>query len=216
MNTTLEELRQMVRWRTDNPGDNISDEELNAYINYALGEMDDALNKTHGNHKVETEDLTISDGYSSLPSDCLSILAVSDINGSNEYPLTQFSLQQPIYQGNYCREPQWQRRGQRLYMRNFSGTQVRVYYVPKFEKLTSDSDELPDYMNFQDWIEMVVCDVAAKINHKYDLDPSMWLQMKQMQVQRIKEANTPRDQGPALSMSKNGRSRFSRGRGIIR
>lgn len=211
---TLLQLRDAVRQRSDMVNSTfVSDAELNSYINQSAFEFYDLLITVYENYfmappiQFQTDgsmQFALPDGvlYSAAPkfyklmgvdlglaqnNNAWLTLKRFDFIERNKYIYPQltsnylgvFNLRYEVVGGNLMFIPT-----------PSAGQYIRVWYIPVFQTLTSDSDTLD---GISGWTEYVICDGSIKCGQKEETDVSVLMAQKQALLKRIEEAASNRD-----------------------
>ena len=217
---TLLQLRTAVRERADmvNSGF-ISDSELTSYINQSAYELYDILIEKYGDDyfvKLPVPTST-TDGTSTtfaLPDDFYKLLGVDlavsmpdwwvtlkpfEMAERNRFALRNF---QSFYGLSNLR---YKLAGDSIWFSPMpaAGQIFRLWYVPRWTELSSDSDTLD---GISGWTEYVVVDAAIKCLQKEESDVSVLLLQKKGLLDRIEIAAGNRDAGMVHTVSDTMRS----------
>ena len=215
MSITLEQLRLEARQRADMENSEfISDSELNSYINNSIAELHDIIIQAYGgDYYIKDVEFTTSGSASSyelstvIPDDDFYKLRGLDakLNNTHWFTLTPFTFNERN------RDQQILERLGVAYIRyrlvgstiRFTpvpddNIAVRVWYIPKAQVLSSDSDIYDDINGFA---EYVIVDAAIKMMQKEESDVSVLFAQKQALKRRIEEAANNRDAGMGESVS---------------
>ena len=175
MATTLSEIKTRCRQAVDSENDSsISDSELTNYINASLADLYEIVLSAYTNDYFTVySGITTVSGTSDYPLDesIYKVIGVDLNDGGTNWTLQKFSYQERNkYQGTTL-NPAY---GTSFYRYRDSAGFIKltptptathnltVWFTPKLEKLTEDTDEVSS--NFLDiWVEYVVMDVSVKI-----------------------------------------------------
>lgn len=221
--TTLAVLRTRVRQRAHIENSQVvTDAEINDMLNMSLSMLDDLLIDTYADYKLTTAQLTITqavDGYNNMtvPNDFCKLRGVDRQVSGNwmtldnyEFPKrNQFSFPVINFVYGYL-DVYYKLQGQQVEIIPAANSQAtyRLWYIPQYVPLISDSDTLQPYMDTQAWCEYAVVDVCAKILIKQYLDPSFFLAQKAELKDHIINTAKPRDAGPPKRVQN---TRYNRG-----
>ena len=202
---TLLELRTESRQRADQENsDFISDAELTGYINASYGEWYDIIVSRFEDYFTLDVELTIASGSSTLtlPTDFHKLRGVDfKLSNNDFYNLQKFNFNQRNVYSNRNLTRIATNRFNRVYRiigssdvqvlpeDNAPGT-YKLWYVPIFTPLVSDSDTVNGYNG---WEEYIIVDAAIKMMQKEESDVSVLMVQKQALLERIQSAAQNRD-----------------------
>lgn len=213
--TTLSDLISQARLLSNmEESQFVTDAELTTYLNWGLSALDDLIVTLFEDYKKTSVQATITtpvDGYNSfpLPVDFLKGRGLDRQFGGVWHTMNRsgmpgrnsgqafggvFSVGPHSYRiedSKVIIEP-WQ---------NCTGV-YQLHYIPRFVPLVNTTDTVQDYMNQQSWCQFAVIDCVIKILAKQDMDASQWVMQKNDLYQRITNAASIRDAGPAMSAEK--------------
>lgn len=212
---TLEQLRDAVRQRSDMVNSNfISDAELNSYINQSYFELYDLLVQKYGDNYYVADPLQFEcDGESQqypLPNgtnydgaapfykllgvdlqlanqnDSFVTIRPFNFSDRNRYAVPNF---QSFYGVTNLR---YRLNGDNLWLTPIpaAGQTIQVWYVPRLETLTNDSDTCD---GISGWTEYIIVDACIKCLTKEESDPSVFMAQKEALIRRIESAGENRD-----------------------
>jgi len=202
----LQDLRLAARRRADMENSSfISDAEFNDMINASAQELYDLISSKYGedyNLKKWSLSTVANQEEYQLPSDFYKLRGIDWKYAPQEFvTLKPFTFAE---RNRYRTTSGWNsatRANARYRVQGntlvflpipLTAHQLDVWYLPKFELLTSDSDELDGVNGFE---EYVIVDVAIKALQKEESDVQILLIQKQQLAQRIIEMAGARDAG---------------------
>lgn len=203
---TLLELRDQIRQRADIVrSQHQTDAEINGYINASIRELRDLLIQKFGeDYFASTSNITTvanTDTYT-LPSDFFKLLGVDLQVATNEFiTLKPFMFSERnqyntnILRGAYGSQyTRYRIQGNSIILRPIptSTVTIKLWYVPMFTTLGSDSDT---WDGFNGWEEYVVVDGTIKAKAKEESDIQIEAAQKSALVKRVEEAAGNRDAG---------------------
>lgn len=200
--TTLAELREKVRERADQQTSQfISDSELNGYINNSYAELYDILVASFEDYYSKLVNFTIASGDSNyaIPSDCYKIRGIDlSYDGTNWVNVARYNFAERNRIGARTRinvgllGVNYRLLGGNLEFipEDRAPGNYRLWYIPRYTALTSDSSILSDVLDFEEYI---IVDSAIKCMIKEESDPSMLVMAKQGLKQRIDAMAANRD-----------------------
>lgn len=207
MATTLSDLKDRVRQRADKVNSTwLADAELTSYINASYAELYDLLVTTYEDYFITgptSFTLSTSDaGVYSLPSDFYKLKGVDFQTGGDwitVYPHTWDDRNNSRISRRYTSAGDTER-SYRMIGSNLriepsdaaTGT-YRLWYVPAYTALSSDTDEIDSIISRNNWEEYIVVDAAAKVLQKEESDASGVLFAKDQLRKRIEGSATDRD-----------------------
>jgi hypothetical protein len=201
---TLSSLRTQIRQRCDMENSSfVSDSELNSYINASYAELYDLLVSRFEDYFTTTTTATVTAGNSSfaVPSDFYKLRGVDRQIGSsdNYYALLKFNFSERNWRNRRLNRALF---GQsninyrligdtvELLPEDHAAGTYRLWYVPAFTTLSSDSDTL-DGVN--GWEEYIVVDACIKCLEKEESSTTSFERQKQKLEMRIEEMASNRD-----------------------
>lgn len=201
---TLAQLKTQIRERADMENSTfISDTELLSYINLSYAELYDLLVSRFEDYYTLSTNLTISSGSSvALPTDFYKLRGVDlrlDSSGNSWSAVPKFNFNnRNTRSANVSRllsgqfNTSYRIVGSDLHMvptDNATGT-YRLWYVPVYTPLASDSDTL-DGVN--GWEEYIIVDAAIKMLAKEESSTTHLDQQKQALIDRVEQMAQNRD-----------------------
>ncbi len=202
---TLQFLRDQSRARADMEQSGfISEAELDAYINSGAQELYDLLTTKFEDYYLTDVELPAvgPDYVIDVPADFYKLrgvdVQVSDGTWATAMPFTfqeRNRLQNPlIYPQAEQTTVMYRLRGNKIQFLGNTGSpmNVRLWYVPIFEKLVAGTDEI-DGVN--GWEEYIILDTAIKMLAKEESDPRVLMAQKAAMRQRIEDTAANRDAG---------------------
>ena len=201
---TLAQLRTSIRSRCDMENSEfISDAELLDYINGSYAELYDILVSRFEDYYTTTASATISSGSTSfsVPADFYKLRGLDRQIGSSSdyYDVPKFTFNERNWRNNQVTRL---RHGQlnvnyRLINNNIevlpanqaAGT-YRIWYVPTYTALASDSDTV-DGVN--GWEEYIIVDACIKCLEKEEGNTATFARQKKELLKRIEEMASMRD-----------------------
>jgi hypothetical protein len=188
--------------------------ELNAWVNAAAGELYDLLVSKFADYFTKSIALTTVAGQEqyALPDEFYKLVGVDLVIGGRSGTLDPFPFHErnryrnASLSGGYQTKPRYWLRGSQgsggaflhLLPVPAAGLSGTIWYVPKRTPLVLETDTL-DGMN--DYEDLVVFEVAARLAAKEEGDPSPWLMKKAEVKQRIEIAAQERDEGSAARIT---------------
>lgn len=185
---TLLELKTRARERADMENSTfISDSELSSFINSSYAELHDLVVSSFEDYHTKEVSLTVASGASeiTLPSDFYKFRGLDrEFNTGEYYAVKQFNFRErnvrnrSLITSTYGTvDVQYRLVGSTIQLTpetHASGT-YRLWYIPTFTRLTSDTDTL-DGVN--GWEELVVIGAAIKMLDKEESDVSVLMKEK--------------------------------------
>jgi hypothetical protein len=206
---TLADLKLRARERADMVNSNfISDSELNSFVNSAYSELYDLIVSRFEDYYTTSTSATVASGASSipLPSDFYKFRGLDRaINAStgDYYSVDKFNF----------RERNSRNRGLLTSTRGVTSVEYRLvgsvieltpensapgtyklWYVPTFTRLTTDTDTVDGINGYEEYI---VVDAAIKMLSKEESDVSVLVAEKRVLAQRIEDMAQQRDMDQA-------------------
>lgn len=198
---TLAQLRTQARQRADMVySQNISDAELNVYLNSSACELYDLLVCDYEDYYLTSVNFTLAngDGYT-LPSDFYKLRGLDFSSGGNWIALDSFNFNERNRNGNLPYTSTYAGLKYRILgdtltitPENSCAGDYRLWYIPQLQTLVNDGDS---FTTLQRWEEYVVVDACIKMLAKEQDDVSVHMAQKQALIQRIKAAAPNRDAG---------------------
>lgn len=226
MTTSLAQLTSQVRLLTSmEVSEFVTDDEIAIYLNWGLAALDDLMINQFEDYKLTTVDLVLAsaptDGsnYIDLPADFLKNRGVDWQRGTGWVSLDRDALAgrhrgTDSFEQFYGHERQYRVTGDRLYIdpwQTSPGT-YRLHYIPQLTLLAAPTDQLPGYLDKQQWCQYAVLEAVIKIISKQEMDASQWIGQKAELYGRIQNASKVRDAGPPKSAEQwHGRGRRRNG-----
>lgn len=161
-------------------------------LNASAAELHELLTQNYG------ADYALSEAYWSLGSTQDTLTLPADF-----FKLLSLDISLSPSDG-YCKLDRWQ-----LSERDKYGTSAhmpsgiyRLYYIPAYANATALSDSLPSNMALQNWTELIVEDVCAKISLKgQSEDYQSFVTRKADIIGRIRQNSTQRDAGEPYTLA---------------
>ena len=203
---TLAQLKQATRERSDMVNSNfISESELTQYINQAYGELYDLIVSRFEDEYIYEYDFTVSGSATSvpLPSDFYKLKGLDyqlDASGDRWESVSKFNFEQRnsyysqsaayvgtcgkyyrIVGGNISLKPN----------NNASGT-YKLWYIPTYRKLVTESDTLSGVNGWEDYI---IITASIDMLDKQESDTSTLRAQKKAIIDRIATMAANRDVG---------------------
>jgi flagellar biosynthesis/type III secretory pathway chaperone len=193
---TLLQLRTLARQRADmENSQTVTDAELTNYINDSYGELYDLLvSEFEDYYLASPSTFTIASGAntSALPADFYKLRGLDFQLSAGEWvTVRQFNFASRNQRSNLVSRLSREARGiayrvMGQYIRlepaaDAAGT-YQLWYVPRFTRLTGDSDTMGDVLDFA---EYVIIDAAIKMLIKEESDIQPLVLQKQAMVQRV-------------------------------
>lgn len=215
MSITLSQLRTECRQRADmSESTFITDSELNGYINNSISELHDILIQAYdGDYYVSDASFTTTgsaDSYS-----LSSVITSGDfyklrgldakVNGTEWFTVKPFSFNERNKNERVGESYGIVNLRYRLVGSNIrftptpdDNTDIKIWYIPVAQVLSSDSDSYDDINNYS---EYVIVDVAIKMMQKEESDTGSLEKAKIALKRRIEEASNNRDAGDGEAVS---------------
>lgn len=201
---TLADVRTLARQRADMEGSSfVSDAELNSYINASFAELYDLLTSRFEDYYSSSLTFTLAGSVSSyaLPADFYKLRGLDfQYTAPNEWiSVRQFnfaernSLSRNLSRLTYgVRDVSYRVMGNQILFLPEGSAQgtYRLWYIPRFTPLASDTDVLAGILDFEEYI---VVDAAIKCLIKEESDTSMLMAMKEQLKARILAMSANRD-----------------------
>ena len=207
--TTPADLIATIRSRTNLESSQfVSDTELLGYVNSALAELYVVLENTYEDYSLVMSTATIStpvegSNFFTLPADCERPRGVDLFYGGR-----WISLQGDVFKNrnrfndglfrlpSWLGDVRWRVTAQKVWITpaTASGGQYQFWYVPRFTKLQLN-DSLMQVQDNIAWHEYVINTVAVWIQTKQDLDPSIYMALKDKARLLVLDSAKPRNQG---------------------
>lgn len=207
MATTLAQLKTRSRERVDKENSTyISDSELTSYINASYAELYDLLIESYEDYFITgptSFSLTTSDaGVSALPSDFYKLKGIDYQSGGDFLALHTYNWNE-----RNSRNRQNRLNRNRDYIRTYRiiGDNVRIepddnavgdyriWYVPAFTALSSDSDVVNSTITRNNWEEYIVIDAGIKMLNKEESNATHLEREKKNMTGRIIRMASERD-----------------------
>lgn len=204
MATTLSQVKTRVRERVDKTSSTyLSDSELTSYINASYAELYDLMVGTYQDYYTAstTFSLATSDaGVYAIASNIYKIRGVDYLIGSEYVPIKPFNW---VSRGSDAKVLSYRLVGSSLRLEPTSDSvgSYRLWYIPAYTALSSDSDNLDSYMTRSNWEEYVVIDVSIKILAKEESNTDHLLFEKRQIRDRIETMANDRDLDQPFSVS---------------
>lgn len=201
---TLANIRTQVRERCDiENSEFITDSELNSYINLSYADLYDKLVSAFEDYYLTSTTSTVSAGSSSfsVPNDFYKLKAVDyQLSDGNFVSLNKFNFSERnnkynntgSLNNNYNIRYRLVGNTIELIPTNQATGTYKIWYVPVYTTLSSDSDTL-DGVN--GWEEYIIVDACIKCLTKEESDTSEFQRQKQYQLKRLEEMKINRDIG---------------------
>lgn len=206
MGITLADIREQVRNRADmSESSFVGESELDFYINQSVAELHDILTDAYqSDYYIETATINTvgqQDSYA-LPEDFYELRGVDLKLENGEW----FSIKRYNFnERNRYKEPStWAVYSAPLIRYRLIGsnirfnpppdrlTEIKLWYIPKAQKLVQPTDEFQDFNGF---IEYVIVDAAIKCLQKEESDVSVLAAQKGDLERRIRSKAQNRDAG---------------------
>jgi hypothetical protein len=213
----LAQLRDEVRRRADMEHTQfVTDDELNVQINQSYSQLYDILVSRFEDYYSSKVTVTIGSGSTfQAPADMYKVRGLDYSLGGNEYlTLTKFNFQERNLAARTFNRIAYGERlityrlmGQTFYIEpedQATGT-YRLWYIPRYTPLVSDSDEMGDVLDFEDY---VIVDAAIKCIVKEESDPSALMAINKATEQRIVNMAANRDAGSPERVTDVSRTRI--------
>lgn len=205
--STLSALRSRARQRADMENSQfVADSEINQYINDAYAELYDLLVSRFEDYFLdEPVDFTITSGSSySLPSDFYKLAGIDKASFNTDYyALRPFSFANRNNNTNTNKlrgintDVQYRIVGDKIRFvpeQNAPGS-YRIWYIPSYTPLSSDSDAISTVISRNNWDDYIVITAAMKMLAKEESDISVLMMERQKIEARIEEMAQNRDIG---------------------
>jgi len=201
--TTLANIRTRVRERCDMENSNfISSTELLSFINASYGEFYEIIVSRFEDYFVEDSDFTLASGVSTytLPTDFFKFRGLDRELGGGEYQtLTKFNFaERNSVNRNYRRlsaypySIQYRIVGDeiRIVPKSSAAGDYKLWYVPVFTPLVSESDTVDGYNG---WEEYIIIDASIKCLAKEESSTTEFVAEKKAILKRIEDMASNRD-----------------------
>jgi hypothetical protein len=201
---TLASVRTLVRQRADiENSQHVKDAELNAYINASYAELYDLLTSRFEDYYSKNTTTTAA-GTSTiaLPADFYKMRGIDFQTSAGNWTSvrtfnfaernTQSRLNDSLHLG--IKPISYRVMGQNIQLlpEGAADGTYRVWYIPRFTPLVSDSDVLSDILDFEEYI---VVDCAIKCAIKSEDDVSALMATKEQLKNRVINMSSNRDAG---------------------
>lgn len=204
MTTTLASLRNRARLRADMLNSQfVSDAEFNQYISDSYAELYDLLVSKFEDYYVTSLQFTVTTGNTyDLPTDFYKLKGLDRaLSGAGDW----YTLRPFTFEDRNARRSATRFRGlypairykvfgnQIMFSPDDQATGIyRMWYVPRYTALTSDTDTVDGVNGWEVYIET---DAAIKALQKEESDVSVLMAMKQGLIKRIEDMAANRDVG---------------------
>lgn len=205
---TLLQLRTQARERADmENSDFISDSELTSYINQSYAELYDLLVARYEDYFTKESSETVAQGSSSftLPTDFYKLRGLDlalDSGGNNFTPVPRFNwTNRNIRNANVSRllsgqfNVSYRIVGDQMELVPTDSSQgdYRMWYIPIYTPLVSNSDVATTAVSNQSWHEYIIVDAAIKMLDKEESATGHLVRQKEALIERIEYAARNRD-----------------------
>lgn len=195
MAKTLAELKLAARRRANFENTTfVKEDELRDFVNGSYAELYDLLVSRFEDYYMTKTSVTVASPAVSfpLPTDCYKVRGVDFKNSASDFvTVRQWSFEdrnklskafsRQLYGVN---DRNFRVMGQTVYILpdDKAAGDYQVWYVPRFVPLDSDSDELSDVLDFDEYI---ILDVCIKLCLKEETDPQPFMILKEAMKQRV-------------------------------
>lgn len=217
MAISLAELKQRVRERTDKTDSEfIEEDELRYYINASIASLHDILVQSYGeDYYVKDVSWTTTAGQERYniadiapDGDFYKLLGLdAKLNGSEFFTLQQFNFNERnrfqnagVWDYLGITNVRYRIVGSQLILspQPDNNTEMRLWYIPKAQELSLDTDEFDDINQYTDY---VIVDAAIRVMDKEESDVTVLAAQRQALEQRITEAARNRNASDPESVS---------------
>ena len=216
MPTDLSKLRSRARTRADAVGNNFfSDGEIDRYINVGLGELHDILVLKFEDYYVTSVEFNLVSGQSKYSFDSLGVrnfykcLGLDIIEAGETIRAKRFSFQERSRysataitgRGGYA-DYQYQVRGDGIEIipEPTTTSTVKLWYIPAFQDLEEDDDEISSFV-MSNWEEYAVVTAVYKMKEKEELSTTVIERELKAIGERIDAAAANRDAGESTGIT---------------
>ena len=187
---TLAELKTRARQTSDQEGSNfVSEPELTSIINSALGEYWDLMVLRYEDYYLLDTILPVVDGKVSLPEDFIKLRGVDQDLGGSFRPLDPYQFHE---RNDHFSTPRYRLIADHVSILG-SVNQVKLYYIPTFNRLVEDTDTFSFQANGD---ELVVVSAAIQMLSKEESSTTHLERRAEDLKKRIQTAASNRDTTP--------------------